>query len=200
VSDARPAIAAIVLAAGRSRRYGAANKLLACYRGRPLVTHVVRAALASHARPVWVVTGHDAGGVRRALRGQRHGVHLSHNPAAARGMAGSLRCGLRRLGPSIAAAVVCLGDMPGVRAGDIDRLINAYRAGDKAVVPVHHGRRGHPVLLARPLFARLCQLRGDQGARAVLRDCGDIRRVDTDRAAFADIDRPVDLRQAGRRR
>jgi molybdenum cofactor cytidylyltransferase len=65
----RMRIAAIVLAAGRSTRMGAANKLLADVDGRPMVRVAVEAALASQARPVLVVTGHQPDAVRAALAG-----------------------------------------------------------------------------------------------------------------------------------
>ena len=65
----RTHIAAIVLAAGRSTRMGAANKLLADVGGKPMLRHAVEAALASQARPVLVVTGHQADDVRAALAG-----------------------------------------------------------------------------------------------------------------------------------
>ena len=64
-----PKVACIVLAAGRSTRMGAANKLLADVGGKPMVRHAVEAALASRARPVLVVTGHQADDVRAALAG-----------------------------------------------------------------------------------------------------------------------------------
>ena len=89
-----PSIAAVVLAAGRSTRMGAENKLLADIGGKPMVRRVVEAALASRARPVLVVTGHQADGVRAALAGLE--VAFVDNPDYAVGLSSSLKAGIAR--------------------------------------------------------------------------------------------------------
>src|SRR5216110_798821 len=85
-------ITAIVLAAGRSTRMGLANKLLADIGGRPMVRRVVEAALASRARPVLVVTGHQAASVKAALAGLE--VAIVDNPDYAVGLSSSLKAGI----------------------------------------------------------------------------------------------------------
>ena len=168
-------IAAVVLAAGRATRYRAADasvatKLVATFRGEPLVRHVVAAALASVADPVIVVTGHAAAEVGQALVGLE--VRVVHNPAFADGLATSLRRGLAALPETVAGVLVLLGDMPLVDAATLDTLIAAARHSLQAdaVVPVHAGQRGNPVLLGRSLFAAADKLTGDEGARRLLRD------------------------------
>lgn len=187
-------VGAIVLAAGRATRFGASDtesKVLALLEGRPLVTHVATTALASQARPVIVVTGQGAAGCASALAGLD--VLLAHNPAFAAGMAGSLRTGLAALPPTSEAAVVLLADMPRVRATTIDALAAAFmRERGEAVVPVHAGRRGNPVIVSRSLFPALASLTGDEGARRVLADPA--RRVTRlpvdDPGILADVDTP----------
>ena len=112
-------IAALVLAAGRSSRMGGPNKLLAEISGRPLVRIVAEAALASRARPVLVVTGHQRERVEAALAGLP--VEFVHNPAFAGGLGTSLRAGIAALPAQADGAIVCLGDMPQVDATMIDR-------------------------------------------------------------------------------
>src|SRR5436309_480297 len=85
-------IAAVVLAAGRSTRMGGPNKLLAEIRGRPLVRIVVDEAVASHAKPVIVVVGHERGEVEKALAGLP--VQFVHNPDFAQGLGTSLKAGI----------------------------------------------------------------------------------------------------------
>lgn len=167
---APPAIAAIVLAAGRATRMGH-NKLLAELAGAPVVRHTVTAALASGARPVVVVLGHQATEVRAALAGLA--VDFVENPAYADGMATSLAAGVRAveaLAPAAGGALVCLGDMPRLRGPLLDAVIAAARvAGDAAiVVPTCERKRGHPVLWPRRYFAEIAALTGDVGARAVV--------------------------------
>lgn len=184
-----PAIAAIVLAAGASRRMGEANKLLLPIDGMPMVARTVRAALRSRAGPVVVVTGHQAEAVAAALAGLP--VTLAHNPEHAAGMASSLRRGLAALPAEADGAVVCLGDMPWVEAADIDALIEAFdpARGREVCAPVHAGRRGNPVLWGKRLLPLLAMAEGDSGGRALLErvavhavprgDNGTLRDIDT---------------------
>src|SRR5262245_42962045 len=139
-------IAAIVLAAGRSTRMGAANKLLADVAGKPMVRHAAEAALASAARPVLVVTGHEAADVRAALSGLD--IAPTHNPDYATGLSSSLKAGLRALPQDCDGALVLLGDMPQITGAHLDRLIAAFAAGKGIVivVPTHDGHRGNPLL------------------------------------------------------
>jgi molybdenum cofactor cytidylyltransferase len=188
-------ITAIVLAAGRSTRMGDTNKLLADVGGSPMVRHVVAAALASRARPVLVVTGHQAEEVRSALAGLD--VTFVANPDYAAGLSTSLKAGIAAVPQSAAGALVLLGDMPRITGDHIDRLIAAFAAdGDGCiVVPTHQGRRGNPVLWPRAGFAGIMQLEGDAGARKLLAAHADhVREVDLGSdAIFLDVDTPEAL-------
>lgn len=168
VTGTGPRVAAVVLAAGASRRMGAENKLLADVRGRPMVGHVVDALLASQADVVIVVTGHDQRRVEVGLAGRP--VRFVHNPDYADGMSTSLVRGVEALGP-VDAALIALGDMPLLRADHVDRLIDAFDPGAaySVCVPVFDRKRGHPVLWARAHFDELRRLVGDVGARDLLR-------------------------------
>jgi molybdenum cofactor cytidylyltransferase len=159
-------IAAVVLAAGRSQRLGR-NKLLTPLAGKPVIAHVVDAALASRARPVVVVTGHQPDEVRAALAGRD--VRFVHNPDFATGMASSLRTGVSATG-DVAGALICLGDMPLVAADHLNALIDAFDpAGDETIlVPTWERKRGNPVLWSRRHFDELCGIAGDVGARGLL--------------------------------
>ena len=160
-------VAAIVLAAGRSTRAGKTNKLTAPVAGVPMVARAVDAVLASVARPVIVVTGHEAEKVRAALAGRD--VRFVHNPDYADGISTSIRAGIGALPADASAALVCLGDMPALTAADLGRLMDAFAAGDAAIcVPVAGGRRGNPALFAREMFAALMALSGDEGARRLI--------------------------------
>ncbi|WP_186416717.1 molybdopterin-binding/glycosyltransferase family 2 protein [Bosea sp. CS1GBMeth4] len=189
-------VAGLVLAAGRSTRMGAGNKLLQQVRGKPLVRYAVEAQLASRAAPVVVVTGHQRDEIRAALAGLD--VVFADNPAFAEGLSGSLKAGLAALPGEVPGVVVSLGDMPNVTAGVIDRLAQAFadRPDAFAVAPTLLGQRGNPVLLSRALFAEVATLEGDQGARRLLDAAGDaVEEVALDDPAIAlDIDTPEALK------
>lgn len=162
-----PRIAALVLAAGRSTRMGS-NKLLADIGGVPMVARVVDNALASQASQIVVVTGHQHEEIVAALDGRP--VRFVHNPDYADGLATSLAAGITALPDGIDAVLVCLGDMPGVSADAMNRLIAAYAPADGRLVcvPTVGVRRGNPVLWDRRFFAEMQAVTGDVGARALL--------------------------------
>ena len=117
-------IAAVVLAAGQSRRMGQVNKLLAEIGGQAMVTRAVDAALASKSSSVYVIIGHEGDKIRTALLGRQ--VNFIDNPDYDAGLSSSLKRGIAALPDSVDGAVICLGDMPRVTATEINRLIDAF--------------------------------------------------------------------------
>lgn len=160
----RPVIATIVLAAGGSSRMAGGHKLLEELGGRPVIASSVGAALDAGLGPVLVVTGDRSEAVARALPSE---VALVENPGWASGMAGSLRLGTAALPDGIDGFAVALGDMPLVRAAHYRVLMRAWTAG-AVVVPIHQGRRGHPVIWSRQFVSEMAELHGDGGARALV--------------------------------
>jgi molybdenum cofactor cytidylyltransferase len=189
-----PQIAAIVLAAGRSTRMGVANKLLAELGGKPMLRWAVEAALASRARPVLAVTGHQEGDVRAALAGLDATVVA--NPDFAQGLSTSLKAGIGAVPADCDGALVLLGDMPRIEASHLDQLIAAFAPG-AIVVPVHQGRQGNPVLWPRALFEEIMQLEGDAGAKRLIAAHRDaVRAVEmATTAILLDVDTPDALQQ-----
>ncbi len=193
-------IAAILLAAGRSTRMGGSNKLLAELQGKKLVRIAAEQALASKAKQVIVVTGHQAELVEQALSGLK--VKFVRNPDFAGGLASSVKAGIAAVVTDADGAVICLGDMPLIDAHLIDRLIEAFTPdrGNLIVVPVADGRRGNPVLWSRRFFAELMGLEGDIGARHLIAKHGEaVAEVPVEgEGAFLDIDTPQALDAARR--
>jgi len=184
-------VAAIVLAAGRSTRMGGPNKLLADIGGRPMVRIVVEEVLASRARPVVVITGHERDRVEAALSGLA--VEFVHNPNFADGLSTSLKVGIAALSADVHGVIVCLGDMPHVDAHLIDRLMTAFdpERGALVVVPTIAGKRGNPVVWSRRFFPDLASLDGDVGARHLIVGYQEaVVEVPTDKAALVDVDTP----------
>jgi molybdenum cofactor cytidylyltransferase len=182
-------VAAIVLAAGRGTRFGDEPKLLARIGDKPLVRHVVEAAVGSSADPVIVVTGHRSDEVEAALQGLF--VQIINNALFAQGLSTSLQAGFSALPATAQAVVVLLGDMPFVRADLIDTLVDEWRerGGPSALVPTFQGRRGNPVVLSRALQAEIEGLSGDIGAGPLLRGRSHVVEWATNDPAVAqDID------------
>jgi molybdenum cofactor cytidylyltransferase len=195
-----PKVAAIVLAAGRSTRMGAGNKLVADIAGKPMVRRVTETALGSRARPVIVVIGHQAAELSGVLGDLN--ITLVHNGAYAGGLSTSLKAGLRAVPRDCQAALVLLGDMPAIMPDDIDRIVACFalESGAPIIVPTHAGKHGNPVLWPVRYFPEMLQLDGDVGAKSLLGAHADaIKEVELATAAiFADVDTPDALALARR--
>ena len=151
-------VAAVVLAAGASTRFGSPKQRL-------LLEPVLERVRASGVDEVIVVLGaHPVSATARTVR----------CPDWSRGPGASLRCGLSALGQEVEAAVVVLGDGPDLAPAAIDRVVDAWRGGAGQVVAASYGGvRGHPLLLARAAWPHV----PDEGARAfdpVLVPCDDL--------------------------
>lgn len=172
------ATAAIVLAAGSSSRMEAGrHKLLLPLGGRPVIAHVIDTVIASQARPIVVVLGHQAELVRAALAYVHDDILLVENPAYREGMSSSLHTGIRALQEwtatadtnMIDSALILLGDQPLLTPHSIDALIVARQVTQQPIVASHYaGQRGNPLLFAASLFPELLEVTGDEGGRSVV--------------------------------
>lgn len=193
-------VAGLVLAAGGGTRFGG-PKALAVTGEQTWLEIVIETLLAGGCRPVVVVLGASAeaarAGVRRPCLPAGPGDEAAEvlwvvNEDWAEGRAGSLQCGLRAIPPAITAVVIHAVDHPEVRPETVAALLAAHAPavptsgpGDTAdgsvVLPVHRGRRGHPVLLARAVWPEVLALAPDDSLRTVvLRDSTRVRDVEVD--------------------
>ena len=189
-------IAAIILAGGASRRFGAGNKLLADVGGEPLIRHVTTHILQSRVGHVVVVTGFQHERIEAALAGLP--VHCIHNPRHLEGMGTTVAAGIRALSDDVQTALVTPGDLPELSAQLIDRLIAIATAsgGERIVFPaLPSGEQRNPVLWPKRYFPELAALSGDAGARGLVKAhaAQALPVLMTALEAFADIDRPEDL-------
>lgn len=190
-------ITAIVLAAGRSSRFGTDDKLLALVDSKPLVRRVLEALDASSVSDIIVVTPPVPQGLVEGA-GQGRWRFVANADAAA-GLSTSLKAGLSEVDAEAAGAMIVLADMPFISAELIDGVCAAFSLcrGAAIVFPeAPDGRQGHPVLWPRQFFAALQALDGDQGGKSVLaanRDFWHALPV-ADDAIFCDIDTQDDLK------
>jgi molybdenum cofactor cytidylyltransferase len=160
-------VSGIILAAGGSARLGRPKQLLDLD-GQPLLTHVIRNAVASSLDEVVLVLGHDAAHIANAVGdwGQRTVVNRDY----AAGQSTSLHTGLAAIDPRSDAALFLLGDQPLAGPDVIDAITARFlETGGPIVVPVYDSHPGNPVLISRELFPELARVSGDEGARSVVR-------------------------------
>ncbi len=184
-------IAAVVLAAGLSRRMGQA-KLLLLVDGRAIVRHAVEAVLAGGVDSAWVVTGPDVEPMAAALSGLE--IQIVVNPTPEEGQAGSVRAGIAALPETADTALIALGDQPMLAPTIIPALLAARRTSARPIVaPRYQDGQGNPVLFKREIFPELLRLTGDQGARLVIRkDRARVEWVELDLPMPPDVDTPAD--------
>lgn len=159
-------VVAVVLAAGPARRFGT-QKLLARIRGRPMIHRTVESVRESGVDRVVVVLGADAASVRGALDGLT--VDFVTNDEYLLGQGRSIAAGIGALSGDVAAAIIVLGDQPGVSPALIDELVRCFRTTTASiVVPDFDGVRSPPVLFGRDVFPELVVLDADVGAASVV--------------------------------
>ncbi|MDE2562858.1 MAG: nucleotidyltransferase family protein [Sphingomonadales bacterium] len=185
---------AALLAAGRSARFGAADKLARDFRGVPLGLHAARALETVDLTRHWVIVRDAAHPCAQGWRAA--GFELVVNPQADEGMGASLRLAARLADEAGAdSLLVCLADMPLVTTAHIAALAGAWRARGGVVASRDGALVSPPAIFAREHFAALAGLAGDRGAKALLGQAG---LVDSPVGALADIDDPATLARLAR--
>jgi molybdenum cofactor cytidylyltransferase len=192
-------IDAIVLAAGRSQRMRT-QKLLLPFAGQTVIEHIVDQVLAAPIRNTLAVVADNENAVAAAL--SKKPITLAVNPDPEAEMLSSIRVGLRALDSGAQAAIIVLGDQPSLKSTVLNQLVSAFQATQKGiVVPLHNGKRGHPLLIAARYFDELQQHYDDVGLRGLLTaHADDIAEVAiSDAGILADMDYPEDYQREIRR-
>lgn len=197
-ADRSRPVAAIVLAAGRARRFGA-QKLLAPYGSSTVVRTVVDTMRAVGVDYLVVVGGPGGEAVRASVGGPP--VVWVENSEPDRGLSSSVATGVAALPPNVGAALMVLGDQPTVSMQVVERVVQAWREGGGPVVaPSYRGLRGNPVLFDSVMFGALGALAGEHGARDLIAsDPSRVTMVDVSDPPPMDIDTPSDYDELLRR-
>jgi molybdenum cofactor cytidylyltransferase len=185
-----PRVAAVIPCAGASTRMGTSKALLDAG-GRSFLAAVVGALVGGGCDPVLVVVGAGQDDERR--RATEAGALVLDNPDPGEGPITSVRLALAALGPDIDGVAICPVDHPLVRPETVAHLVAAFRGTAAPVVlPVHAGRRGHPTLFHRTVFAELSDPELEGGARTVVhRHLDEASPVEVDDVGVVtDIDTP----------
>lgn len=185
------ALHAIVLAAGASTRFGSPKQLVRLA-GRPLLHTVVTRAAEVTGNALIVVLGSQAAQLASLLKHSAGTIVVNHEWRE--GLASSIRTGIAHLPAACSGAMLLLADQAAVTADDLKRLAGAWRRQPQCIAAaMYAGAIGVPAIFPRSSFRELCELRGDVGARALLRRNADrLVRVPMESAAI-DLDTPEDL-------
>jgi nicotine blue oxidoreductase len=188
-------VSVVLLAAGAGSRFGG-GKLLASFRGRPLIEAALSGLRESPVDEIIVVVG--AEGERLRSIAAKYRARVVENPAWEEGMSTSVRAGIRACAPEVRAALISLADQPLVGTGAVERLVEAFEGGAEVAVATYEGEPRNPTLFARGVWPLLeSELSGDKGARVFLRRYPElVTAVPCDGIANpADVDTVEDLRR-----
>ena len=184
---------AIVLAAGKSQRMGT-QKLLLPYAGHTMIARVTDAFLFAPVDLVYVVVPPGTLTIRTALAGRA--VTFVENPDPAGDMLSSVRCGIRALPAQTDIILVSPGDQPALKSTLVRDMLEAFRrTGSKILVPIHNGRRGHPLAFRSEFRQQILTRFDGTGLRSLLlAHAPDVTEWETtDSAVLQDLDTPADL-------
>ncbi len=189
-------LALAVLAAGASQRFGAENKLLAPWRGRPLILNALETfSDTTFAHRIVVVRKGDTA---LADLCRKNGFGAVENAAAETGFAASIALAAETC-KDCDGLMLALADMPLIEKTTVAALGSAFQnsSDDAIIAPDVDGRRGHPVIFAKVHFSELSKLRGDQGAASVIKSyAGAYVGVSVnDNGVLIDFDTPADFRR-----
>ncbi len=182
-------IVGVLLAAGRSTRFGRDKLLVPLADGVPVAVAALRNLAPAVDEVVAVIRSGDE---RLASALAAAGARVSACARAAEGMGVSLAWGVRAA-PTAAAWLVALADMPWIRTPSLARVADTLRNGAQIAAAAYRGSRGHPVGFSAAFYADLVALSGDEGAKAIL-SRHRIEIVETgDAGVLRDVDTPEDL-------
>ena len=181
-------VSGLVLAAGTSSRLGAPKQLLP-WCGTTLLEWVVRQAENSPLDEVIVIVGHESAAVRHRVGFER--ARIVEAPDFHEGCSASIRAGLEEVSPNAEAAVLILGDQPGIQSAALAAVIDGWRNIQSPVVRIsYRGQSGHPVLLSKTIFDEIRELHGDKGVWRLLEAHPEwVREVEMNLPSPADINR-----------
>jgi molybdenum cofactor cytidylyltransferase len=198
VSKRKINVAALVLAAGQSRRSGSSHKLRATFGGVPLLRRTCETALEAGFSKAVVVLGFE----RESFLAQLASLPVTpiFNTLFANGLSTSLQAGIQALDAEADGVLVMLADMPGLTSANISKLVEAFKRADGTAVvrATDNGKRGNPVILPRSVFAEVMKLRGDVGAKPIVEGFeGRVIDVEIGAAASQDVDTEAAIAAAG---
>lgn len=191
--------AGIILAAGRSSRFGPPKQLLEL-RGKYLLEHALSAALESRLNHVVLVLGHLHQKILRKLGDCFRESHLQVvvNHRYHEGQSRSIQAGLLKIRKTYPAVMFLLGDQPMLDSSTINYMLDRFHSSDKDIcVPVCRGKRGNPTIFNSAMYEQLLAIEGDIGARDIIKANPErVLRIEIENSlCFFDIDSQKDFEQ-----
>ena len=162
-------IKAILLAAGQSKRLKSENKLIKLYKKKPLINHSLKALHRSKINKVIIVIDHQQNKIKKVIKMNKKNI-LSFNKNFRKGMASSIKVGLKKVSKNDKGFIVVQSDMPFIKSSDINKIYNSIKS-KKFLVHVlkFKNKVGNPIGFDRSIVKKLKKIKGDFGAKFMVK-------------------------------
>ena len=162
-------IKAILLAAGQSKRLKSENKLIKLYKKKPLINHSLNALHKSKVNKVIVVLGHQKKDLQKIIKKNNKNI-FTYNKEYKKGMASSIKAGLRKLNKKDKGFIIVQSDMPFIKSSDINKIYNSINS-KKYLVHVlkYRNRVGNPIGFDISIMKKFKKIKGDVGAKFMVK-------------------------------
>ena len=162
-------IKAILLAAGQSKRTGNENKLIKIYKKKPLINHSLNTLHKSKVDKVIVVLGHQKKDLQKIIKKNNKNI-FTYNKEYKKGMASSIKAGLRKLNKKDKGFIIVQSDMPFIKSSDINKIYNSIKS-KKYLVHVlkYRNRVGNPIGFDISIMKKFKKIKGDVGAKFMVK-------------------------------
>ncbi len=162
-------IKAILLAAGQSKRLKSENKLIKLYKKKPLINHSLNALHKSKVNKIIVVLGHQKKELQKIIKKNNKNI-FTYNKEYKKGMASSIKAGLRKLNKKDKGFIIVQSDMPFIKSSDINKIFNSIKS-KKYLVHVlkYRNRVGNPIGFDISIMKKFKKIKGDVGAKFMVK-------------------------------
>ena len=162
-------IKAILLAAGQSKRLKSENKLIKLYKKKPLINHSLNALHKSKVNKIIVVLGHQKKELQKIIKKNNKNI-FTYNKEYKKGMASSIKAGLRKLNKKDKGFIIVQSDMPFIKSSDINKIFNSIKS-KKYLVHVlkYRNRVGNPIGFDISTMKKFKRIKGDVGAKFMVK-------------------------------
>tara|TARA_X000000368_G_C22659442_1_gene548965 strand:- start:55 stop:630 length:576 start_codon:yes stop_codon:yes gene_type:complete len=162
-------IKAILLAAGQSKRLKSENKLIKLYKKTPLINHSLKKLQKSNVNKIIIVLGHDYREIKKIIKKNKKNIFI-YNKNFKKGMASSIKVGLKKVARNDEGFIVVQSDMPFIKTSDINKIYNSIKLKKFLVYMLKFKNRiGNPIGFDISLIKKFKNIRGEFGAKFMVK-------------------------------
>ena len=162
-------IKTILLAAGQSRRLKSENKLIKLYKKKPLINYSLKTLHKSKVDKVVIVLGHQKNELKKIIKKNKKNIFI-FNKDYRKGMASSIKAGLKKVSKSDKGFIIVQSDMPFIKLSEINKIYNSIKSQKFLVYALRYKNRvGNPIGFDISVIKKFKRIKGDVGAKFMVK-------------------------------